>query len=182
MGSRTQDTSVQTSVHEEEIPKSRKDTAVQTTDLRNVLAENEAQTIKQADDQEDSVPNLNEGVECDWAYWYLPHSGTIRPARVTIRSRKKSEESSKPVREEKSINDEKPWRKFMRKASEDRKESDDGKEERASKSQEKPWRANMKLKTSSSVEGGSGSKPVEVVKSKKADKPWRVNMKKESST
>ena len=179
--SRTQDTSVQTSVHEEEIPKSRKDTAVQTTDLTNVLAETEAQTIKQADDQEENVPNLNEGVECDWAYWYLPHSGTVRPARVTIRSRaKKSEDNSKPVREEKSINDEKPWRKFMRKASEDRKESDNGKQDRASKSQEKPWRANMKLKTSSSVEGGS--KPVEVVKSKKAEKPWRVNMKKESST
>merc|ERR1711974_286291 len=110
---RTQDTSVQTSVMEEEVLQSRVETAVQTMETENCFVENEVQTCQEGKAAEHQDPVLEGGVECDWAYWYLPHTGTVRPARVTIRSRNNKKEQS-TENQRSSGEDDKPWRKFMR--------------------------------------------------------------------
>ena len=178
---RTQDTSVQTSIREEEILQSRVETAVQTMEAESCVVENEVQTVQAGEAADHKGPVL-EGVECDWAYWYLPHTGTVRPARVTIRSKtKKIEQSTEKPRPSGEDLKDKPWRKFMRKPSEERKGDNNDEDNRTAtaKVPDKLWRVNMKNPTSSS---GEVSKTVEEVRTKKAEKPWRVNMKKESST
>ena len=176
---RTQDTSVQTSVREEEVLQSRVETAVQTMEAKSCFVENEVQTCPEEQAAEHKDPVL-EGVECDWAYWYLPHTGTVRPARVTIRSRNNKKEQS-TENQRSSGKDDKPWRKFMRKPSEEQKGDNNDKDDKTpnTKVPDKPWRVNMKNPTSSS---GEVSKTVEEVRPKKAEKPWRVNMKNETST
>ena len=180
---RTQDSSVQTSIMEEKVLLSRVETAVQTMEAENHLVENGAQTSQAVDPEEPKGSVLKGGVECDWAYWYLPHTGTVRPARVTIRSRsRKIEESTEDKKSAgKDTNDDKPWRKFMRKPSKEPKENKSDKDDRTTtaKVQEKPWRVNMKNVTSKADEV---TQPAEDASTKKAEKPWRVNMKKESST
>mgnify|MGYP007045163176 CR=1 FL=1 len=57
--------------------------------------ENEVQTVQEGEAAQHKGPVLEAGVECDWAHWYLPHTGTVRPARVTIRSKTKKIEQSK---------------------------------------------------------------------------------------
>ena len=180
---RTQDTSVQTSVREKEVLPSRVETAVQTMEAESCLVENEVQTCPAEEAAEHKGPVLDEAVECDWAYWYLPHTGTVRPARVTIRSRtnkiEQATENQRPSGED--LNDDKPWRKFMRKPSQEQKRDDNDKDDgtETAKVPDKPWRVNMKNPTPSS---GDVSKTVEEVRPKKTEEPWRVNMKKESST
>ena len=103
-----------------------------------------------------------QGASCDWAYWYQPTTGTIKPAQVTVRSRP----APAPVSE---VREEKPWRAGMKKAG----------PEPAVVSQQKipektqpvkPWRANMR----------SEPRPVqpEEVKPRPEERAWRNNMKK----
>merc|ERR1712083_1124638 len=154
-----------------------------TMEAENHLVENGAQTSQAVDPEEPKGSVLEGGVECDWAYWYLPHTGTVRPARVTIRSRtRKMEKYTEDTKSAgKVTNDDKPWRKFMRKPLKEPKENKSDKDDRTTtgKNQEKPWRVNMKNVTSKADEV---TEPAEDASTKKAEKPWRVNMKKESST
>ena len=141
-------------------------------------------------------------VECDWAYWYVPDTNTLRPARVTIRSRS-SGRGSGPVEQgcrkregrtqdrstqrvvhqqqekitSKSIDrltDEKPWRKGMKKPTE---KEDPAIEEDISDKPlpEKPWRSNMRK------EPRKPEPPKEDSKPKPEERAWRNNMKKEDT-
>ena len=112
-----------------------------------------------------------EGVSCDWAYWYLPDTGAVRPARVTLRStsRRAEGEAGEENKGNKENRESKPWRKFMKKPSTE--ESKDVVEEKdIPKVPDKPWRTHMKKAVK--------AKPVEEeVSVKKPEKPWRANMK-----
>merc|ERR1712083_1035684 len=135
-----------------------------TMEAENHLVENGAQTSQAVDPEEPKGSVLKGGVECDWAYWYLPHTGTVRPARVTIRSRsRKIEESTEDKKSAgKVTNDDKP--------SKEPKENKSDKDDRTTtgKNQEKPWRVNMKNVTSKADEV---TQPAEDASTKKAEKP-----------
>merc|ERR1711874_191307 len=118
-------------------------------------------------------------ISCDWAYWYIPDTNEIQPARVTIKSRKrivgKLESISKKAMPEKSVKkcdkDDKPWRNHMKPIGSVKNEvSVEEKEEKGEP--EKPWRTHMKK--------ASPEKPkLEEKKPEKTEpeRPWRVNMK-----
>merc|ERR1719319_911488 len=131
-------------------------------------------------------------VACDWAFWYIPETDALQPARVTIKSRKrvvgkigsqneKEKQSVKGIKEvaipeKEAKKDDKPWRKNMKKSTEKIESIDKEEENKETKAeQDKPWRINMKK------DSGEKKEPeIEEPTEKPVEKPRRVNMKKES--
>ena len=122
-----------------------------------------------------------EEVACDWAYWYQPDTRSIKPARVTIksrpapvggaraRSRSRDERGGREEREERAGVEERPWRAGMKRTEKEvvvvTKEKIPEKAEPV-----KPWRTNMRREP-------RAVKPVETVKPKTEERAWRNNMK-----
>ena len=109
-----------------------------------------------------------EGATCDWAYWYQPATGNIRPAKVTVTARP----APAPVeggRARSQSRDEKPWRSGMKKAGTGGAVVSQEKIPERSEPV-KPWRTNMR----------SEPRPVqpEEVKPRPEERAWRNNMKK----
>ena len=109
-----------------------------------------------------------EGASCDWAYWYQPATGSIKPAKVTVRPGPGPVEGAR-ARSQSESRDEKPWRAGMKKA------GTGGAVVSQQKIPEKaepvkPWRTNMR----------SEPRPVqpEEVKPRLEERAWRNNMKK----
>ena len=137
------------------------------------------------------IYNIIHQVDCDWAYWYLPDSNTIRPARVTISSSSRGRERrvlrSNDRKQEADKDDGefviskvdiKPWRKFMKKSSAEPLNGE-GEKEPDIKKPEKQWRVNMK-KSFNKVEVEVVSKGSSVPNKIVTEKPWRTNMGKSS--
>ena len=117
-------------------------------------------------------------MSCDWAYWYLPDSRTVRPARVTLRSRGRVADTDARAGEVRGGGrgegvGQRQGRgsgKSINKSVE--RPIDDTKEIEKEKVDDKPWRKFMKKP---SVDLPATDDTVEVVK--EPEKPWRVNMK-----
>ena len=136
-----------------------------------------------------SVPPLRltvtEGEEaaCDWAYWYQPDTGSVTPAKVTVRSRpaphtgarqrsqNRIEKSLREGTETATVTQEKPWRTGMKKTE---KEAVVVAQDKIPDKAEpvKPWRANMRKEP-------RPVKAVEDVRPKTEERAWRNNMKKD---
>ena len=117
-------------------------------------------------------------VSCDWAYWYLPDSRTVRPARVTLRSRGRVADTGAGAGEVRGggrgegagQHQGRGSGKSISKSVE--RPVNDIKEIEKEKVDDKPWRKFMKKP---SVDLPATDDTVEVVK--EPEKPWRVNMK-----
>merc|ERR1712098_896112 len=96
-------------------------------------------------------------MKCDWAYWYIPEDMRAKPKRITIKS-KSSKKGGIEDKQEGDVTEgaennenliteesEKPWRKHMKRVSDDPKPVSKQTAFKTGLNYEKPWQANMRV-------------------------------------